>query len=93
MFMEQRCDLREPLRMPLTLADGTEATTRDVSPSGMYFEVPGDCPLQGTVPLEMLLVEARMKFTAQGEVVRIEHMACHTGVAVKLVAPRLEPVP
>ena len=38
----------------------------------------------------MHLADARMKFTAEGDIVRIEHRAGVTGVAVKLRTPRLE---
>lgn len=90
--MEQRIDPRETLRLPLRLGDGTTAMTRDVSPSGMYFEVPGDYALVGPVVFELELAEANMKFTAHGEIVRIDRMPGYTGVAVKLIAPKLEPL-
>ena len=90
--MEQRTDPREALRLPLRLGDGTAAMTRDVSPSGMYFEIAGDYALRGPVVFEMELAEARMKFTAHGEIVRIDRMPGYTGVAVKLIAPKLVPL-
>lgn len=92
MFLEQRIEPRETLALPLKLGDGSSAVTRDISASGMYLEISGVHPLQGLVVFEMHLADARMKFTAEGEIVRIEHHAGNTGVAVKLRTPRLEPI-
>jgi hypothetical protein len=92
MFIEQRIDPREPLALPLQLGDGSSAVTRDISASGMYLEIDGEHPLRGTVVFEMHLADAGMKFVAEGEIVRIEHKAGSTGVAVRLRTPRLEPI-
>lgn len=89
-FVEQRIEPREVLALPLKLEDGSAAVTRDISPTGMYLEISGVHSLQGPVVFEMQLADARMKFVAQGEIVRIEHHDGSTGVAVKLHAPRLE---
>lgn len=92
MFIEQRLEPRELLSLPLTLGDGCSAVTRDISPSGMYLEINGLHPLRGLVVFEMHLAGARMKFTAEGEIVRIEHRGTSTGVALRLRAPRLHPL-
>lgn len=92
MFIEQRVEPRESLALPLKLGDGCSAVTRDISASGMYLEISGAHPLNGLVVFEMHLADARMKLTAEGEIVRIEHRSGKTGVAVKLRAPRLESV-
>jgi hypothetical protein len=93
MVIEHRAEPRELLSLPLKLGDGSAAVTRDISASGMYIEIPGEAPLEGPVVFEMQLVEARMKFTAEGVIVRIDHMPGTTGVAVRLVARKLEPLP
>jgi hypothetical protein len=93
MFLEQRAEPRESLALPLKLGDGATAVTRDISPSGMYLEIRGDHTMGGTVYFEMDLAEARMKFTAEGHIVRLEHREGLTGVAVRLVHPHLEPLP
>ncbi|HSV35896.1 MAG TPA: PilZ domain-containing protein [Ramlibacter sp.] len=90
MFVEQRTEPREKLALPLKLGDGCSAVTRDISASGMYLEISGELQLTGTVVFEMYLADAHMKFTAEGDIVRIEHRAGVTGVAVKLRTPRLE---
>jgi hypothetical protein len=92
MFIEQRLEPRESLALPLKLGDGCSAVTRDISASGMYLEIDGLYPLRGMVIFEMHLSGARMKFTAEGEIVRIEHKGGSTGVAVRLRAPRLQPI-
>lgn len=93
MFSEQRREPRELLALPLKLGDGSSAVTRDVSASGMYLEIDGLHQLTGLVVFEMNLSGARMKLTAEGEIVRIEHREGSTGVAVKLRTPRIQSLP
>lgn len=93
MFKEHRADPREPLHLPLKLGDGTAAVTRDISACGMYIQIPGHFALAGPLVFEMHLADARMKFTAHGEIVRIEDGPETTGVAVRLISPRLETLP
>lgn len=90
MFEERRRAPREHLSLPVMLAGAGEAMTRDISPSGMYLEIRGDHALAGTLLFELRLADARMKFTAEGRVVRVEHREGITGIAVKLVDPRLQ---
>jgi hypothetical protein len=90
-FKEQRLEPRERLALPLRLRDGSEAITRDISSSGLYFEMAGEHDVFGLVDFEMQLPE-HMKFSAVGEIVRVEYRSGTTGVAVKLLAPRLEPL-
>ncbi len=92
MFNEERKDPRESLELPVKLSDGTAVRTRDISASGMYIEFPPGYLLAGPVEFEMQLAEVGMKFTARGEIVRVEHRANGTGVAVRLIAPKLEPL-
>jgi hypothetical protein len=90
MFEEQRVDPRERLALPLKLGDGGQALTRDISATGLFFEIEGQHVMQGRVDFELELPEVRMKFTSLGEIVRIEHTNGKTGVAVRLLSPRLE---
>jgi hypothetical protein len=90
MFVEQRVEPREAVALPLKLGDGTRAVTRDISPSGMYLEMRGEPDLSGMLLFEMDLKEARMKFTAEGHIVRLERHAGFIGIAVKLHSPRLQ---
>jgi hypothetical protein len=90
MFVERRIDPREALALPVRLGDGCSAMTRDISASGMFIEIDGQHALRGLVVFEMHLADAGMKFTAEGEIIRVEHRAGRSGVAVKLRSPRLE---
>lgn len=90
MFKEQRVEPRERLALPLRMGDGSHAVTRDISASGLYFEMDGEHEVTGLVDFEMELPDLHMKFTAVGRIVRVEHRHGITGVAVKLLSPRLE---
>jgi hypothetical protein len=92
MFKEQRLEPRERLALALQLREGTRAVTRDISASGLYFEMDGEHEVDGLVDFEMQLPDLGMKFTAVGRIVRVEHRFGITGVAVKLLSPRLEPL-
>lgn len=93
MFIEQRVDPREALSLPLKLGDGKSAVTRDLSASGMFLEMAGSHVLEGPVLFEMDLTDARIRFSAEGEVVRIEHSDGKTGIAVRLLSARLQALP
>jgi hypothetical protein len=92
MFIEQRREPRESLSLPLQLGDGNAAVTRDISPSGMYFEISGWHHMSGAVVFEMHLAESQLKFTAEGQVLRVEHALGTTGIAVRLLSRRLHSV-
>lgn len=92
-FVENRVDPRESLSLPLRLGDGVEAVTRNISASGLYFEIRGDHQLGGTLMFELDLDDAKVRFTAEGRIVRIEHREGRTGIAVELLSPRLQPLP
>lgn len=92
MFEEQRVEPRERLALPLKLGDGTPAVTRDVSATGLFFVTEGEYTIEGLVDFEMHLLEVRMKFTSAGRIIRLEYSDGRTGVAVRLMNPRLEVV-
>jgi hypothetical protein len=92
MFVEQRVDSRETLALPLKMGEHP-AVTRDISASGMYLEMSGRHELCGPLLFEMDLADARIRFCAEGEIVRIEHSEGKTGVAVRLLSARLQPLP
>jgi hypothetical protein len=93
MFIEQRREPREEVALPLKFGVGCPAVTRDLSPSGMYFEVDGWHHMTGAVLFEMQLDDRGLKFSAEGEIVRIVHTGGKTGFAVRLLAPRLHALP
>lgn len=92
MFEEHRIEPRESLALPLKLGDGIAAVTRDISASGMYFEIKGSYAMTGPVLFEMQLAELGVKFSAEGEIVRVDRGEGTTGFAVKLRHPRFEPL-
>jgi hypothetical protein len=91
-FLEHRTEPRELLALPLKLGNGAQGLTHDISPSGLFFQICGAHDLSGTLFFELILDEARMKFTAEGRIVRIEQRKGCTGFAVQLLSPRLEPL-
>lgn len=92
MHQEQRADPREPLALPITLGDGTQAVTRDIGPEGLYFLMPAGKTIDDWVALAFEMPRARLKFTAAGEVVRIDRHEHCTGVALRLHGARLVPL-
>jgi hypothetical protein len=91
MFEEHRREPRERLALPVKLAGDVQAVTRDVSSSGMYLEIRGNPgEVEGALFFELHLEEAKMKFTSEGRIVRVEQREGFTGIAVKLVSPKLE---
>lgn len=92
MFIEHRADPREQLALLLRLSDGSHAVTRDISAAGLFFELEGEHEMAGLVDFEMQVPDLKVKFTAVGRIIRVEHRFGVTGVAVKLLSPRLEPI-
>lgn len=94
MKREHRLEPREPVNLPLQLGGGVSAITRDVSASGLFFETDSEQRVGGLVSLEIDLDTpgGPMKLKAQGQIVRIKSHGGRTGVGVKLLNSRLEPV-
>jgi hypothetical protein len=89
MFEERRRHPRECLALPLQLASGARATTRDISGSGLYVFIQGWHTVDSPLRFELQLTDFPLKFTARGEVVRVEYHGDATGIALRLVNPRL----
>ena len=92
MFVEKRIEPRTAMSLRLRVGPAIEALTRDISPSGLYFELPGRHNFHGVLFFEMDLEESNMKFTAEGTIIRIEHHDGVCGVAVKLVSGHLQSI-
>jgi len=90
MFKEQRVNPRERLTLPIDLADGLRALTRDISAAGLFFVLQGQHVLHGPVEFELRVPEFSMRFSSSGEIVRVEHGADSTGVAVRFIDPRMD---
>ena len=74
MTIEKRIEARVPVKLPVTLADGSTCTTRDVSATGLFFEIDNKLELGSVVDfsIELSANGRSMLLTGQGEVVRIE---------------------
>jgi hypothetical protein len=92
MFTEHRHDPRQSIELPIRLSDGSEGVVRNISPSGMYLEVRGDRPGEGTVCVEMEVPGERMTFRGLGRIVRMDHRDGVTGIAVRFDDAKLQPV-
>lgn len=92
MTIEKRIEAREPVELPLTLADGSTGTTRDVSISGLFFEIDNKLEPGSVVDfsIEISANGRSMLLTGQGEVVRIEAGGTRTGVALRMLDSHLE---
>lgn len=89
MDLERRASARECLALPIVLADGRIATTRDVSETGLFFTIDAGRQLDRWLLVEFSVPAAHLKFTATGEVVRIERGEHEDGIALRLHAPAL----
>lgn len=92
MLKDRRASVREPLAIPIRLADGSPAMTRDISTDGLYLYVQAGAVLASWLSLEYEMPEAGLRFTAAGQVVRTEAGRDFTGVAIRLHQPRLLPL-
>jgi hypothetical protein len=90
MTLENRVEPRLQVKLPLRLANGEIGITRDVSNSGLFFEMEGDYSLDEEIDLSVgLNVHGRpVWLDSHYRVMRIERHNGRTGVAVKLLASR-----
>ena len=94
MEKEHRIEPRVPSSLPMQLDSGVSAVLRDISASGLFYEITSAQHVGDVVNVEIDLDTpgGLMKLKAQGQVVRIEAHGDRTGVAVKLLTSRLEAV-
>lgn len=89
MLQDRRAQPRERIALPLGIPGGPTAVTRDVGAAGLFFVIPGHHVLRGAVQFELRLRKFAMKFSASGEIVRVEHSPAVTGVAVRFTTVHL----
>lgn len=92
MHPERRASARDHLSLPIALPNGSIGTTRDVSADGLYFTLPAGSEVETWLHIEFAVPSAGLKFSAAGEVVRIEHGDTEDGVALRLHMSRLTPI-
>ncbi|MGK2943072.1 MAG: PilZ domain-containing protein [Immundisolibacter sp.] len=94
MKKEQRTETREQIAVAVRLAGGAIGTTRNLSPSGLYFEA-GRARRVGSVlklTIDIGFIGRSLVLTGRGKVLRVEPLGGTTGVAVQLLESRLEEV-
>jgi hypothetical protein len=89
MSQELRAWPRENLALPILLADGSMAATRNVSARGMFLVVSTPLSVGERLAFEFDMPEIGLKYMATGEVVRVENEANGIGVALQLHDGRL----
>lgn len=91
---ECRAEPREKLTLPLRMDDEVAAVTRDISATGIFFETRSEQRVGNLIHFEIKLETpaGAMTLKAVGQIVRIESDGDRTGVGVKLLESRLEPV-
>jgi len=90
---EKRKDERIFAALPVDLGTAT-GTTRDVSASGVFFEIDANYRLGSKIEfaVEMDTPGGKMLLKCEGEIVRIEPRGARVGVAVKIAESSLEPL-
>ena len=78
--------------IPVTVGGTHAGMTRDISPSGIFFET--DAKMSAGAPIHFSVTfdspPGKLRLECTGEIVRIEDLGGRTGVAVKIVESRLE---
>ncbi len=89
----RRADERITARMPVRVGEDL-GLTRDVSASGIFFEIDRHLALGSEVrfEIEMRTTLGLMKMCCTGQVVREEHNGERTGIAVRINDSQLEAV-
>lgn len=87
---ERRISPREALELPITLGDGSAAVTRNISAQGVYITTAAHARFERWVRVEYELPDSGLRFTATGEVLRVEQGPDFTGVAIRLHSPDLQ---
>jgi hypothetical protein len=92
MRREKRNAPREAAQLTVSLADGSRGTTRDVSATGLFFEIDDELEEGSMIDFSVdLAANGRaMRLTGQGEIVRIERHGKRSGIAVRIFDSRLE---
>lgn len=92
MSEQRRRHQRVPSAIPFTLDDGSGAVTRDLSPSGVYFETESK-PAVGSVlrfALEFDNPSGNLLFQCVARVVRVQSEDGKLGVGAEIVESHLE---
>ena len=94
MNFDRRSELRERVKLPVSLSGGQSGLTLDVSPSGLSFCFSGRLEAGSTIELSIALPDddRPLRLQAQALVVRVESRGRSFGVGVRLLSSTLEQV-
>jgi hypothetical protein len=92
MFFDRRQVVREPIVLPIVLANGVTAVTRDVGPHGLYLRMPPNQRIDEWVRLELVLGRSGLRLSAVAQVLRTEPGVLSTGVALRLHSLQLRAI-
>jgi hypothetical protein len=92
MSEQRRRQQRVPSAIPFTLDDGSGAVTRDLSPSGVFFETEGELAVGSVVrfALEFDNPSGDLLFQCVAQVVRVRHQNGKLGVGAEIIESHLE---
>ena len=91
MRRERRSEVREEVALTVTIAGGAIGLTRDVSPSGLYFECQDNLGPMTEIgfTLDLEGCPRPMRLVGEGRVVRVERNGDGSGVGVRMLSSRL----
>lgn len=92
---EHRREDRIPVALRVDLENSATGIARDVSPSGIFFEVDASYAAGTaiTFAIDFDTPAGRLNLRCQGEIVRVERRDTRLGVAVKILESTLRPAP
>ena len=95
MNFDRRSEVRERVKLAVSLPGGEAGLTRDVSASGLFVEFDGRLETGSTIALCIALSDGDrpMWLKAHGLVIRVEPRGTRSGVGVRIVSSTLETVP
>src|SRR4051812_33591443 len=83
---EQRTEERLSAKLPVNTG-GRAGMTRDVSPSGLYFEINGAFAAGNTIDLsvDLDLPGGQLALVCTAEILRVEQVGVRQGLAVRIL--------
>ena len=89
---DNRSEARVTSALPVDLGGGGAGMTRDVSASGIFFEIDATYALGSSISFTVKLDTpgGPVNLNCQGEIVRIEPRGPKVGVAVKIIESAME---
>lgn len=83
---------RVKVSFPMTVADGGTGVTKDISATGIYFEVDSKQEEGNVISfwVELDTPGGKLKLVCEGEIVRVEEEGGKTRVATKIISQEIE---